>query len=279
MVCTFTHSLKSSGYDIDKITSLVKLPPTLAEHPYLLEFYGSVDWSVRGVFSHYLGCSQTRTPHVHLRSEEIGERMIRLGGGVASVLEHASDAAGKGDFRWALKMCDAVLDNKTGEVTSRQEREARELKSTCLRSLGEKEISANGRNWYFTAALENEGYVIKPSTEQLKARIYITKVFDAMNLLTIRLCPKKSENVVRTAVFYFTDLDEYFQLQVRRGVAELTQQDNDDADLRVTVTSKVWQKICARDTNPAWAWITGDLSVSPTILHLAHFMYNFDVDI
>ena len=57
----------NKGYDVDRVVSLVKLPPALAEHPYLLEFYGSVDWSVRAVFSHYLGCSQSRTPYTHLR--------------------------------------------------------------------------------------------------------------------------------------------------------------------------------------------------------------------
>ena len=58
----------NKGYDVDRVASLVKVPPALAEHPYLLEFYGSVDWSVRAVFSHYLGCSQSRTPYTHLRS-------------------------------------------------------------------------------------------------------------------------------------------------------------------------------------------------------------------
>ena len=34
-----------------------------------------------------------------------------------------------------------------------------------LNDIISQEISANGRNWYFTAALENEGYVVKPDIE------------------------------------------------------------------------------------------------------------------
>jgi alkyl sulfatase BDS1-like metallo-beta-lactamase superfamily hydrolase len=112
-------------------------------------------------------------------------------------------------------VCDAVIDCKTEELTSSFEKEAKALKSICLRSLGEKEVSANGRNWYFTAALENEGYEIKPEIQQVKGRIYLTKMVDAFSVLTIRLCPIKSGKVTKSALFYFTDLDEYFYLQVR----------------------------------------------------------------
>ena len=77
-----------------------------------------------------------------------------------------------------------------------------------------QEISANGRNWYFTAALENEGYVVKPDISQFKKRVYLTKMMDAFQVMTIRLCPIKSRDVIKCAVFYFTDLGEYFQIQV-----------------------------------------------------------------
>ena len=76
-----------------------------------------------------------------------------------------------------------------------------------------QEISANGRNWYFTAALENEGYVVKPDISQFKKRVYLTKMMDAFQVMTIRLCPIKSRDVIKCAVFYFTDLGEYFQIQ------------------------------------------------------------------
>ena len=64
--------------------------------------------------------------------------------------------------------------------------------------------------------------------------------------------------------------------QIRRGVAEVVPVDTDDADLRVTTTSRVWQEVCARDRSPMWAYITGEMSVSPTIFHLALFMSYFD---
>ena len=38
-----------------QIVNLVKLPPDLASHPFLQEFYGTVEWSVRAVFTNYIG--------------------------------------------------------------------------------------------------------------------------------------------------------------------------------------------------------------------------------
>jgi alkyl sulfatase BDS1-like metallo-beta-lactamase superfamily hydrolase len=269
----------NKGYDVDRVASLVKLPPTLAEHPFLLEFYGSVDWSVRGIFSHYLGVNRGKN-FVHLNQEEMGDRLVRLGGGAANVLDQAKAASDKGESRWALKMCDAILDcQSNGEVTASVKAETKILKSTCLRSLGEKEISANGRNWYFMAALENEGYVVRPDIKQVKLRIYLTRMADAFQITTTRLCPKKSADTVTSASFYFTDLKEHFTIHIRRGVAEISHKDDPSASLRVTSESLVWQEICARDRSPLWAYLTGQLSVRPTILHLAWFMSYFDQDI
>ena len=150
------------------------------------------------------------------RSEELAERLVRLAGGVENCLEQAEDAADKGELKWALKMADVVLDcrhHADGDLSSDAEEKAKEIKSRCLRSLGEKEISANGRNWYFTAALENEGYVVYPDVAQVKSRVYLTKMIDAFRVLTIRLCPIKSQNAIKCAVFYFADIDEFLQMQ------------------------------------------------------------------
>ena len=45
---------------------------------------------------------------------------------------------------------------------------------------------------------------------------------------------------------------------------------------RPLLICQFWQEVCARDRSPFWAYITGELSVSPTILHLALFMSYID---
>jgi alkyl sulfatase BDS1-like metallo-beta-lactamase superfamily hydrolase len=39
----------------DDIGRMVKLPPALASHPYLGEFYGMVEWSAKSVYHRYVG--------------------------------------------------------------------------------------------------------------------------------------------------------------------------------------------------------------------------------
>ena len=45
----------NKGLHPDDITRMVHLPPYLADHPYLQEFYGTVEWSVKGVYCNYIG--------------------------------------------------------------------------------------------------------------------------------------------------------------------------------------------------------------------------------
>ena len=45
----------NKGLYPDEITQKVVLPPHLANHPYLIEYYGTVEWSVKAVFCNYMG--------------------------------------------------------------------------------------------------------------------------------------------------------------------------------------------------------------------------------
>ena len=50
-----TVRLMNKGLAPREIAARVKLPPHLATHPYLIEYYGTVEWSVKAVYHGYLG--------------------------------------------------------------------------------------------------------------------------------------------------------------------------------------------------------------------------------
>ena len=75
-------------------------------------------------------------------------------------------------------------------------------------------MSACGRNWYLTEAAVEEGLLIKPSDKQKKLRIYSGKLYDLFLLLTCMVDYDKAVDVVETACFHFTDIDEHFVLKV-----------------------------------------------------------------
>jgi alkyl sulfatase BDS1-like metallo-beta-lactamase superfamily hydrolase len=43
----------------------VKLPEHLSKHPYLIEYYGTVEWSVKAIFSNYMGWFSGKPSELH----------------------------------------------------------------------------------------------------------------------------------------------------------------------------------------------------------------------
>ena len=139
-----------------------------------------------------------------------------------------------------------------------------------------------------------------------KKRIYSGTLHDLFLLLTVMLDFEKTQDVVQSACFHFTDIDEHFIFkvsmyvivvflhmtqsqkdlnfilkQIRKGVAELiktTAKDslNEELDLEVTTTNKIWRQLMAKDKNGATSALKGELNCKPGVLKLQSFMNYFD---
>ena len=131
----------------DELVQHVKLPPALAESPYLQEFYGTVAWSVRAIYTDYVGWFDGNPANLFpLPENDRAARIIELAGGRDQVLSRARRAIVNKDFQWAAELTDYVLAIDGGNV------EAKRLKATALTELGERQISAIARNYYISAA-------------------------------------------------------------------------------------------------------------------------------
>lgn len=131
----------------DELVEHVKLPPALADSPYLQEFYGTVAWSVRAIYAEYAGWFDGNPTQLFpLPEQGRAARIIELGGGREQVLSKARRAHADKDFQWAAELADYVLAVDSGNV------EAKRLKANALRELGERQISAIARNYYLSAA-------------------------------------------------------------------------------------------------------------------------------
>jgi uncharacterized sulfatase len=135
------------GLRPDELVEQVTLPPELADNPYLQEFYGTVAWSVRSIYTFHLGWFDgNATSLFPLSNRDRAARIIRLSGGEAAVLEAGRAALAAGDFQWAAELADYVLAGDNDHA------EGRELKASALAELGERQISANARNYYLSTA-------------------------------------------------------------------------------------------------------------------------------
>ena len=131
----------------DELVAHVKLPPHLASSPYLQEYYGTVEWSVRSIYSAQLGWFDGNATHLFpLTENDRAQKIVALAGGVAPTLSSARDALVKKEFRWAAELADFVLAVDAANV------DAKRPKAQALTELGERQTSANARNYYLSVA-------------------------------------------------------------------------------------------------------------------------------
>lgn len=131
----------------DELVQHVRLPSALASSPYLQEFYGTVEWSVRAIYADYAGWFDGNpTKLFPLPEADRAVKIVALAGGAGAVLAKARDAVAAKEFQWAAELADYVL------ATDRTQSIAKRIKAEALSELGERQMSANARNYYLSAA-------------------------------------------------------------------------------------------------------------------------------
>jgi uncharacterized sulfatase len=131
----------------DELVAHVTLPPHLADSPYLQEYYGTVEWAVRAIYSDHLGWFDGNATRLFpLPEAERGRRIVALACGLPQTPEQARRALADADVRWAAELADAALAVDAANA------HARRLKARVLAELGERQTSANARNYYLSVA-------------------------------------------------------------------------------------------------------------------------------
>lgn len=132
----------------DELVAHVKLPAALAENPFLQEFYGGVEWTVRGIYADRVGWFDGNATRLFpLPEKDRATKLVALIGGIDRVLERGRTALTAGEFTWAAELADYILVNDTTHAG------ARRLKAQALTELGERQINAIARNYYLTSAM------------------------------------------------------------------------------------------------------------------------------
>jgi alkyl sulfatase BDS1-like metallo-beta-lactamase superfamily hydrolase len=263
----------NAGFTPDEIVERVKLPPHLARLPYLQEYYGTVEWSVRGIFNGYLGWfSGSATDLFPLTPDERARRITDLAGGEDFLLERARQAVMSRDYQWALELADHLIRNNPNLS------QASNLKVQALKALGKQQIAATARNYYLTQALEVLNKIeIEPrnvKTAREAHRIPLEGMFKSM---AVRLNPVESADVDMVAGFRFPDTGDTYTVHVRRGVAEIQPWFPQNADISVTVNSLVWKEVATGLRNPTLA-LFKDMKKEGGFLKLVKFLALFKND-
>jgi alkyl sulfatase BDS1-like metallo-beta-lactamase superfamily hydrolase len=132
----------------DELVQHVKLSPVLAENPYLQEFYGGVEWTVRGIYADRVGWFDGNATNLFpLPEKERAAKLVGLIGGPDQVLARGREALTAREFKWAAELADYVLANDTANAS------AKRIKARALVELGEQQINAIARNYYLSSAM------------------------------------------------------------------------------------------------------------------------------
>jgi len=232
----------NKGLMPDEIVKLVKLPPHLANSPYLKEFYGSISSYVRSIFSGYIGWFSGNITELHPLDNNIKAKKIReLAENSISLNDAAKKALKNGEFQWAMELADILLTlNPEDEISKK-------IKAQAAENFSYSQTASNDYYYYQTVAGELRGEIDiyansnKVSPAQLEG-IPIKSIFKS---IPVNLNSNKSLEVDKKVLFTFTDLAQVFRIHIRRGVAELTFTSQEDEELIIKTDQQSLKEILA----------------------------------
>jgi len=261
------------GLTPDELALSVELPPHLRSHPYLQELYGTVEWSVRSIYTGYLGWfggdTATLSP---VGPDERAAGFAALAGGVDGLLEATRQALEAERYAWAAELATQVMRVAPGR------KEARQLKASALRAMGRRSISPNGRHYYLTQALELEDAVHIDESGVDEGNLSIVDAIPIENFMAampVNLDADKALDVDLRVGFRFPDVGESFGIHVRRGVAELSRRFPEQPDVSLTTRTDVWKDIVTGQRNAAVTFASDAVTIDGSTLDLIRFLRLF----
>lgn len=135
----------NAGKDVHTLMGEIRLPPELAQD----EAYGSVAWSVRGIYEGYIGWFDANVSNMYATPPRaVYAELAELAGGVEVVARRATELVERGDLRRALHMADVALEAEPANVT------ALRAKRNAVAQLLAASRNVNERGWLNAARIE-----------------------------------------------------------------------------------------------------------------------------
>ncbi len=252
--------LMNRGCTADELAEMIQLPAHLSSiHPYGREFYGTVKHVVRNIYDGYLGWFNADPATLDpLPPLERARAYVELGGGKDAYLRRLREVVDAGDYRWAAEMATWLIRAEPDL------QDAKSLKAHALRQLGYATINASWRNFYLSGALELERRLDErsainpvPPADALKT----LPLASLIEVLSVWLDAEATADVELTLAFKFTDVQENYGLQIRRGVAEFWDTLPDEYDFAIVTTREVVDQLLLGDLKPLRAVAEGKIQI------------------
>lgn len=241
-----TLRLLNKGYIPNEIVDMIRLPEKLANHPFLQQHYGMVAWAIRGIYTNYIGWFSGDPKDLHplsvsVRAKKLMQLLshgaVRTRDPAETLLQYAQLSHMKSyetylktgkhivdDDKWALELVDILLESGSLSGSESLIHTATQIKISALRALGSEEISANGRNYYMTYAMEVEsGKRHSIDTKGTKKLVIETSpVKRIIDIICSRVNGLECQHENYTVSFSFSDADATaFTVTLRNSVCDV----------------------------------------------------------
>lgn len=265
-----TIRLMNQGYYPDQIVEMVELPKNIAQSPYLYEFYGTVRWSVKSIFSGYLGWFNGNPSDLDSLSRiEEAKRFSNLVGGNDQLLIALNNAVVEKDMQWALQLSDKLiaLDFASDEVLN--------LRKQALLYIGDRSSNPNKRNYFLSSALElNKDFDGFPQVERTESMMNEISINTFFSLLSVSFNPEKSSYENYSVCFEFSSGTNK-TITIRNEVASISNKILNSCNLIVKSDELVFKKALSGLSNPVMALASGDIEVDGRATEFLQFLSSF----
>lgn len=136
----------NQGMSVSETVEHVVLPQHLSSLPYLQEFYGSLEWAVKGIYNGYVGWFDGNPVNLHpLSDAKWASKLIHLIS-EDTLRNEIQLAMQQQEYQYALQLCALFDQTKSSDDTIIS------WEIDCMLALSKLETSACGRNYYIASA-------------------------------------------------------------------------------------------------------------------------------
>ena len=137
----------NQGKTVEEAVQIVKLPANLAQYHYLHEYYGRVDWAVRGIYQGSIGWYDGDGAHLIPDPPSYKAReLVNLAGGADKILNRAIELQKANEHQLAVELCDVVIEANPNDKT------AHLIKAVSLEKMAMEADGINRFGFYFSAS-------------------------------------------------------------------------------------------------------------------------------
>lgn len=258
------------GLHPDEIADRVHLPKHLEEDTYLGQYYGTIQWSVKGVYMQYIGWFNGNPVDLFpVLPKERAQRMVKMIG-ARQLQRNAEEAFETGDYKWALELVSHLF------TLDRNNEAAKLLRRDIFRTLASQQSSANARHFYIQSAMNDANRL--PTSFDPSEFIMSIPVVNILQAMKTVLKAEDVEGIRTNVVMNFTEIEEAYLLKLEDSVLRLSliEERPERVDIAMTCTSVLFKEFVTKRRNPLAAYIKGDLQIEGGLLNFRTFMSYFE---